>query len=303
MRDAESIATETDDGWVLRGELHHPDTPEGPVAIVGHAMWVDRRTLDRPPGGGMVSTLVEAGIRVMSFDLRGHGESGPYAHEGADFSYDHYVRFDIPALVAAARQRFPHEHISVVGHSLTGHAAMISAGLCPDHAPDAVVGLAANLWLPRFDPHIRHRILKGLTLEIWDLAARPMGFFDVKRFRLGRWGVPRAYTEQLAEMYDRNRLGPMGGGAEYEAALEAVTLPVYSLSSEGDRWFATPKNVGAFLAMMPSAEVTRHVIHHRPDRRAPGHMELVLSNAYRPEWQTVAHWIIKQGARRDKEGA
>ena len=148
---------------------------------------------------------------------------------------------------------------------------------------------------------MRDRALKTAALALWDLAARPLGYFDARRLRLGHWGMPRAYTAQLAEMYDRNRLGPVGGGAEYETALTQVTQAIYSLSSDGDRWFASPRNVGAFLALMPSARITRHVIRHTAARRAPDHMGLVLSGDCRPEWEAIGAWILKQAAERDRK--
>ena len=159
--------TRAADGLVLRGERLMPVGRPKAVAVLGHAMWVNRRTLDRPRGRGLASTLCDAGIACFVFDLRGHGESGPGAREGARYTYDDFVRLDVPALVRHARAELPGRTVAVVGHSLTGHAAMIAAGREPHDAPDAIVGLASNLWLPRFEPGLRRRLAKGAALAAW----------------------------------------------------------------------------------------------------------------------------------------
>ena len=291
MSTAEKISVQTDDGWTLRGAIHHPTKATGYTVVATHAMWVDRRTLDRPRGEGLVSRLADAGIRVLAFDLRGHGESGPHADEGATFDYDHYVRYDLPACVGAARARYPNDSVICLGHSLGGHAAMIAAGLCPEDAPDAIVAIAANLWLPRFDSKLATRLAKDLALSAWDLSAQLLGFFDARRLGLGHWGMPTAYTEHFREMYTRNRLGPRGAGAEYERGLERVCIPIYSLASEGDPWMASPRNVDAFLALMPRATITRRVMRKQRGRFAPNHMQLVLDPRCRAEWDGIAAWV------------
>jgi len=291
MARPEDISVQTDDGWILRGTVHSPDRASGHTVVATHAMWVDRRTLDRPRGEGLISRLTQAGLRVLAFDLRGHGESGPHAEQGASFDYDDYVRHDLPTCVRAARARYPEDQIISLGHSLGGHASMIAAGLSPDNAPDAIVGIAANLWLPRFDSHLTTRVFKSFTLSAWELLAQRLGFFDARRLRLGRWGMPVAYTRQFREMYTRNRLGPLGAGAEYERGLERVSVPVYSIASEGDPWMASPRNVDAFLALMPRANITRRVIEKKRGGFAPNHMQLVLDARCRPEWDGIAAWI------------
>ena len=63
------------DGWELELEVEEATGAPVAVAVLGHAMMVDRRSMDRPAGEGFASTLREAGIRVIRFDVRGHGGS------------------------------------------------------------------------------------------------------------------------------------------------------------------------------------------------------------------------------------
>jgi predicted alpha/beta hydrolase len=288
----EPIETRTADGWRLRGDLHRPSGPPRAVAVLGHAMWVDRRTLDRPAGQGLASTLCARGLAVLSFDLRGHGESGPLPRDGAAFSYDDFVREDVPAVVAAARARYPGLPVTVVGHSLTGHAAMIACGRDPSRAPDAVVGLAANLWLPRFTATALRRQQKLASLLLWAAVSAPLGWFDARRFRLGSGGVPWAYVRQYLRCYRSDRLDSEDGRDDYLAALARVERPVLSIASEGDRLLAHPDDTARFLASMPRARVTRRVVTAADVSPPPDHMGLVLAPDCRPLWEEAADFCL-----------
>jgi predicted alpha/beta hydrolase len=282
----------TDDGWTLRGDLLPVDQPRA-AAVLGHAMMTDRRTMDRPRGGGLASTLQGLGVASINFDARGHGDSGPGALDGGRWSYDDVVRCDVPAMVAEARRRFPGIPLTLVGHSLVGHAALIHAGLDPQAAPDAIVSLAGNLWRPSLEPRLKLKLLKGATLAAWAAVTRVMGSFDTRRFKLGTAAEPWPYVEQFLMMYLRDRLASPDGQIDYTAALRRARLPVLAVSSEGDRLLANPGAVGRFLAVMERAEVEHRVLR---GAAAPDHMGLVTRRASRPLWKEIGRWILGRRA-------
>ena len=295
-----AIEAQTDDGWVLRGELVQPDgRPVVAAAALGHAMMVDRRTMDRR-GAGVATTLAEHGIAALNFDLRGHGESGPSAREGGSFSYDAFVRFDVPAIVREARLAFPDLPVALVGHSLAGHAAMISAGLLPDRAPDGIVGFAPNLWLPRFEPRPTLRVLKGAILGAWATVTAPRGWFDPRTVKMGTSEIPWPYVWQFARNYLGGRLRSLDGRDDYVAALGRAELPVLGISSRGDRLLANPESVAAFLAAMKRARVSHRVIGDRDVSPPPDHMELVLEPRVRPIWIECADFILRLEKKKEK---
>lgn len=286
----EPIETTTDDGWVLRGELARPSGEPIASAALGHAMMVDRRTMDRR-GAGLATTLAEHGIAALNFDLRGHGESGPSAKDGGRWSYDAFVRHDLPAITRAARERFPAVPAVLVGHSLAGHGALISAGVFPDRAPDAVVGLAANLWLPRFEPRRSLKVVKGATLLAWAATTLPRGWFDPRVVRMGTAAEPWPYVWQFARNYVTDRLMSLDGHDDYVAALGRAELPVLAVSSTGDRLLANPASVSAFLANMHRARVTHRIVTDRDISPAPDHMRLVVDARSAPIWVEIADFI------------
>src|SRR6476620_5688121 len=86
------------DGWRLDAEILAPPQPRA-VAVLGHAMFVNRRTLTRR----LAPHLQSRDIAVIAFDLRGHGGSRPRASDGGSWSYDDLVEYDVPAVIAFAR--------------------------------------------------------------------------------------------------------------------------------------------------------------------------------------------------------
>ncbi len=272
-----------DDGWILRGERRRND--RGPAVVMcGHAMMVDRRTLDRPRGGGLASTLHADGFEVLLLDARGHGESGPHASDGARWTYDDIVRHDVPAMVRLGREVANGRPVVILGHSLVGHAAMISAGL-DDEAPDAIVGYAPNLWAPKLEPSTTLRVAKGVLLQGWAAVTRARGFFDAKAHGVGTDGEALDYVAHFASIWQRDRLTSPDGGVDYEAALARTTCPVLAYSSERDRVLARPASVAAFLRYMRAAPIEHRVLR---GPTAPDHMGFTT---HRAVWDETCRWI------------
>src|SRR3954471_17082086 len=91
----------TEDGATLVVERREPSGAPRAVVLLSHAMMASRTSLDRPRGRGFASTLVDAGLRVLLADLRGHGEAKPPA--GRAVTYDDLVRHDAPSIARHAR--------------------------------------------------------------------------------------------------------------------------------------------------------------------------------------------------------
>jgi len=111
--------------------------------VLAHALMARRTEFYRNHGSSFASFLVDRGWRVVVFDFRGHGESGPAPHEGGTYGYDDFVARDLAAVCAFAREQTgPAEPLVVAGHSLGGHAAFVAQGTGAI-AVDALVGIAA----------------------------------------------------------------------------------------------------------------------------------------------------------------
>jgi predicted alpha/beta hydrolase len=284
--------TRAEDGWILRGDLIEGPEPATAVAVLAHAMMANRRTMDRPKHDGLGSTLARRGLAVLNFDLRGHGDSGPSARRGGVYDYDSFVQLDLPAVIAAAREHYPKLPVALVGHSLGAHAGLIAAGRDPNSAPDAIVAIAPNMWLPRFESHLSRRLLKAAIFESWTAVTRAFGHFDSRRFGMGTDAEPLAYISQFRSMYRADRLQSADGSEDYLRALGHVRTRVLAISSTGDRLFADPPTVTRFISSLSQADVRHRIVDDRDVLPPPTHMELVTSTQCRPIWHEIADFIL-----------
>lgn len=290
------------DGWILSVGLVAPPAPRA-VAVAGHAMMVDRRTLDAR-GEGLVSALVERGIAVVWPDLRGHGGSGPLAAAGGIWSYDDLVEEDTPALYRFAAERFPGLPIVAVGHSLFGHVALAHAGRHPEARVSGYALLAANVWQPDCEPSPLRWLEKRAMMETCAALLRPRGYLPVRAFRFGSVDEAGRYFLQLVEWVRRGEWDA-ADGFSYRAALAGIDRPVLSIAGAGDRLLGNPASIRRFVAPLPDHRLLVAGSGGKGDPRDgallplpfdPDHMGLVTDRRARPVFEAVADFVLARAA-------
>ncbi|HEY2748729.1 MAG TPA: alpha/beta fold hydrolase [Polyangia bacterium] len=287
----EPFAVACADGWVLAGEVV-VGAPPVAVAVVGHAMMVDRRTLDRPRGRGLVSTLAARGIACVVADLRGHGTSGPRAGEGGDWGYDDLVEHDVPTLIAFARARFPSLPLACVGHSLFGHVALAHLARHSDADIDGLVLLAVNVANPSWDARSVGALQRRAAIELMGILGRIFGRLPVRRFGYGSDDEAAGYVRDFVRN-GRARRWRARDGFDYWEALACVDRPILAIVGAGDRFMCPPSDARAIVERVRGARF--HVV----GRAAalpfgagwPDHMGLVLDERARPAWDQTAEFI------------
>jgi alpha-beta hydrolase superfamily lysophospholipase len=80
---AQRVTLRTDDGVQLAATWYEPDARQGPAVILVHMLLKSRRDWDV-----LASRLSDAGIGVLTFDLRGHGDSQGTAQDQAAMLQD-----------------------------------------------------------------------------------------------------------------------------------------------------------------------------------------------------------------------
>lgn len=292
----DELRVATADGWVL-SVRHLParGEPVG-VAVLGHAMMVDRRSMDRPAGGGLASTIADSGWHVLLADVRGHGESGPTPAAGGSWSYDDLVFRDVPALVAAARHHHPGLPVALVGHSLVGHVGMAAAGsgaYGEGAPPDLHVLIAANMWIWGLDPP--RDLARARSTLLFMTLARLFGRFPSRLVRMGPAEEARPYVSDLGRFLFSGIWGSADGRHDYLRNLARVRGPVLALGGRADALMGHPEGIRRWTEGLSGAEVDLRILGAGDLGMTadPGHMELVTDPGSIGVWREIAAWMTQ----------
>jgi pimeloyl-ACP methyl ester carboxylesterase len=137
----EILRTVAADGWSLALARRRPRGPprELPVLLL-HGLAVNRLFMDFGDRTHSLSAhLAAAGFDCFALDLRGHGDSR--RDGGRGWSFDDYVRLDLPAALDAVRAATGAPRALLAGHSQGALLALAGAGLYPDRVA-ALVAMA-----------------------------------------------------------------------------------------------------------------------------------------------------------------
>lgn len=287
----EAIEVHTEDGHALRAYVREPSEKCVGVAVLAHAMFARSSEFERPHGRGLAQFLAEQGWRTVAFDFRGHGESGPRASNGGRWSYDDLVYRDLPCVVACARARKKRgEPVVVIGHSLGGHVAMAAQGIGILDA-DAVVGVAANVWLPHMEPSFLRWQAKRAALRAMSAVTKSRGFFPARALRLGSDDEAEPYVDALARWVNEGRWTSADGRDDFEKSLAQITVPVLSIASVADRLNCHPVSAERMLSRCGGRREFHLITHGDEGAPAPGHMELVTGAHSRRVWSGIARFL------------
>jgi pimeloyl-ACP methyl ester carboxylesterase len=257
------------------GRIAYDVDGSGPLVVLSHGVG-DRRQVYR----FLAPMLAQAGYRVVSADLRGHGESsmGWKSVTGTEAITRTDIAGDLLALIG---------HLGgpavIVGHSISGGAATIAAAQQPDLVRGVVeinpftktqkLSLGGLVRIRRYRRGLSRLMGTQLfrSLRIWmrylDVAypTKPADYADYMTALAAELREPG----RMAEFMKTGKSTPADAGAQ----LPHVTVPALVIMGTLDPDFADPQAEGdAIVAAMPSGLGTVAMVEgagHYPHAQSP----------------------------------
>jgi predicted alpha/beta hydrolase len=202
----------------------------------------------------LARTLAESGLAVAVHEWRGIGSSDRRAGRREDWGYRELLEDDIPAGLAALRERLPSVRYLLGGHSLGAQLASLYAGLHPDQ----VAGLALVASGSPYWRQFRHGRLIWLGLAAAPWLARLCGHLPGRRIGFGG-NEARSVIEDWARSGRTGRYAAAGMPDDLESRLAALAQPLLALRLADD-WLGPEASLAWLLGKMPRARIERQLI-------------------------------------------
>lgn len=306
----------TDDGWRIALHRHPaPGTSRLPV-IVCHGLGANHQSFEADEERNLGKYLSENGYDVWLLDLRGVGSSDRLSW---DYTFDDYVRHDLPAAIEYVKKITGARAVHWIGHSMGGmvmYAYLASGGTGIRSA--VAIGSPASFEQRNDLLSYMFSRKEGLKL-ISHVPGRSFARFGsrfVRLFRSGPWSmlVWNADNMDLGTMRNLARCGAddmsakvlkqfsgwisgkffvsSDGKTDYLAGMSRVTVPILFVAGSLDN-LAAPLSVKAAWEAVPApGKEFRIFARANGDSADYGHTDLVAGKRVREEvFPVLLHWV------------
>jgi len=230
--------------------------------------------------------LYQAGLHVVTADLRGQGESSPPVRRGVAFGYREIVEDDLPSVVQAIRTEIPGAPVVLAGHSLGGQLSLLSSATALSGARAIVLTACGSGWWRGFGAAHGTRYLIGS--QILAGLASMLGYWPGEKIGFGGT-QPAAVMRDWARQCRTGRYELERSSTDYETALSTLKLPVLAITVENDQ-LAPTASVEHLLAKIPAATISRwHYTQSLAGGRQLGHFRWVHHSEKVSKY--IADWI------------
>ena len=237
----------------------------------------------------LAQALAATGVAVVVHEWRGIGSSDRRAGRGCDWGYRQLLQDDLPAGMAAVRQRWPQARCWLGGHSLGGQLGLLYASLHPrDVAGMVLVASGAPYWR-RF----RHGWLIGAAYALAPWLAALVGHLPGRRIGFGG-NEARGVIADWARSGRSGRYAVAGMTQDFERLLAALQLPVLALRLQQD-WLGPPASLAWLLGKLgPAARRVETISRDDLDGTPADHFGWMKAPA--PVAARIAGWLAGEDA-------
>ncbi|MHB1056730.1 MAG: alpha/beta hydrolase family protein [Rhodanobacter sp.] len=235
----------------------------------------------------LAEALAALGVAVVVHEWRGIGSSDRRAGRHCDWGYRELLCDDLPAGMAAVRERWPQAGCWLGGHSLGGQLSTLYASLHPAaFAGLLLVASGAPYWRC-----FRHGWLIGAAYALAPLLAGLVGHLPGRRIGFGG-NEARGVIADWSRSGRTGRYAANGIAQDFERRLVDLRLPTLALRLQDD-WLGPAASLDWLLGKLGPAECTVDVITPQDMGGLPAdHFGWMKTPA--PMAARIADWICAQ---------
>lgn len=231
--------------------------PEGaPVVVIVPGLGIPAAFYDT-----FANAIVGQGFCAATCELRGQGDSRPRPSASSTFGYQELVAVDLPAMFEVVRERFDASTPFLLGHSMGGQLGVMYAARIRGRLGGLILVASGSPYYRGFPGARSPGVLLGSAAM--SITASVAGFWPGDRLDIGGFGrQSRVLVSDWSRFARSGRIEPAGADIDYEERIARLTLPVLSISIEGDE-LAPRSSSENLLAKLSGSDVTTW---HQPEQ-------------------------------------
>lgn len=276
----EDLRIEVKDGAQITASFYKPLTDTKDILFLCLPAMGVKASYYRP----LAKNILAGGYSLLLCDLRGQGTSNKQAPQDS-FGYSHFLEWDLPDYVRAAKRACPDKRIVLLGHSLGGHLSLLYAASMPQSVEGvAIIASGSVYWKAYGFPH---DLKTWLGTQSSVLMSSLFGYFPGHKIGFGG-RQPKAVMRDWARQGRTGKFVLRGSHINYEFAMAQYEKPVFALSIDGDK-FAPHSAADHLLSKLKNADIHRVLYAPSPDIKSKiDHFRWVKHN--QEVIKELTHW-------------
>lgn len=314
----------TSDGWRLAlCRYEHPGGARARLPVlVCHGLGANRFSFDLGRAPSLAMSLAQAGFDVWVLELRGHGRSerpGLFAKRRFGWSFDDYLRFDLPAAIEKVQEVTGQQQLHAIGHSMGGMLMLSHCGKASDIRSAVTIGSSLDFthsgsdfarllkwkWLAHALPALPAGLLALMVAPCTGRVANrieecTMWFANVDpavtrlHYANTFHAISSPVLQQLSTVFEAGGLRHWGSAESYLNQAAASRVPTLFIAADRDRQCPPEACQRTYERLRQSADIHRLVVFGKETGQQEhyGHFDLLLGKRAADEvFPEIEGWL------------